>query len=163
MARHEADREDLWREIRGLSPRIEIIGPGFADSVVAGFRPALGGWSVYFGQDPVWHFDSAGRLRRAYLDGSLYRSQGDTLSRLTRRRTGTTVELVRHDLDAQELQAIVERMRRQIREVQTGLESETLTVLRQHPAEQDGLDGFRTALIAVLHTPQPLSPAISSR
>jgi len=62
--------------------------PGEPENVIARFR-ADGSPSIYFGSDPVYHFDEAGRLRRAFVEEQLFRTQGDTLARLTRTRTAT--------------------------------------------------------------------------
>ena len=71
MARDESDREDLLREATALVERIELAPADAADDehIVAGFRRD-GALSIYFGADPVYHFNSAGELRRAYCDGS---------------------------------------------------------------------------------------------
>jgi hypothetical protein len=85
MARTEADREDLMAEAVALVRRVELALPGQDEPLVCGFRRD-GSFSVYVGQDPVFHFDSRLRLRRAYRGGKLYRTQGDTLAELTRVR-----------------------------------------------------------------------------
>src|SRR5262245_3342321 len=103
MSRHESDREDLMAEATALRERIALQLGGETEHVVLGFRDN-GGWSLYFGSDPVFHFDAAGGLRRAFVDGELYRSQGTTLARLTRTRTDREVQLVRHDLSQGELE-----------------------------------------------------------
>ncbi|MDX1967971.1 MAG: hypothetical protein SFV23_12415 [Planctomycetaceae bacterium] len=102
MARHEADREDLFAEVvaltRRLAGRVSETGP----LIVAGYRE--NGWlSVYLGPDPMYQFDEFGRLRRAFRDGLLYRTQGTTLARLRRERTPATTELLRSDLTSSEL------------------------------------------------------------
>lgn len=89
-------------EAIALSPRVAFSIPGFSDEIVAG-RRSDGRWSVYFGGDPVYHFDADGRLRRAFLDGQLYRTEGQTLSRLTRQESSTETVLLRHDLTESEL------------------------------------------------------------
>src|SRR5438045_2175540 len=103
MARHEADREDLMAEAIALRERVELALPGEAEHTIAGFRDN-GRFSLYFGTDPVFHLDADGALRRAFVGGDLYRSQAHTLARLTRQRTGGAVNLVRHDLDASQLE-----------------------------------------------------------
>ncbi|MEZ6044739.1 MAG: hypothetical protein R3C11_03990 [Planctomycetaceae bacterium] len=46
----------------------------------------MGAAFLYLGPDPVYHFDAAGRLKRAYVEGLLYRTQESTLARLERLR-----------------------------------------------------------------------------
>ncbi len=101
MARHEANREDLFSEAAGLVRKVEGSINDLA-VILAGFRTD-GVLTVYFGADPMFQFDELGRLRRAYLDGYLYRAQGNTLARLTRSRSNSETTLQRSDLTAAEL------------------------------------------------------------
>src|SRR5436190_17503305 len=122
MARHEAEREDLMAEATALRERIEYSVPGLSEPVVAGFRES-GQWSIYFGSDPVYHFAADGALRRAFLEGDLFRSQGTTLARLTRVRTGDEVQLVRHDLAAAELEQFADRMKERLASLKGAIET----------------------------------------
>jgi hypothetical protein len=74
MSRNESDREDLMAEATALRRRVQLQVPGEALSIIAGFRDE-GRVSIYFGPDPVYHFDEQGRLRRAFVAGRLYRTQ----------------------------------------------------------------------------------------
>ena len=85
MARHETDRENLMLEATALIRRAEWSIPSHSDPIVAGFKRS-GGWSLYFGSDPVYQFDADGRLRRAFVDGQIWRTQGTTLAGLRRER-----------------------------------------------------------------------------
>lgn len=145
MSRHETDREDLIAEATALEERVELQIPGAAEPVVAGFHRD-GRLSIYFGPDPVYHFDPEGRLRRAFVDGNLYRSRGDTLSRLTRERTASTTSLVRHDLNQDELSNFLSAMRWQLRELQRQVEEGGTVVLRQVPPEADVAGRVRRTL-----------------
>jgi hypothetical protein len=97
MARNEADREDLMREAVALTERVELSVPGFEELITIGFR-SNGAMSIFVGQDPVYQFDPSGRLRRAFVDGFLFRSQHSGLARLERVRTESEVQLLRYDL-----------------------------------------------------------------
>ncbi len=160
MARHEADREDLMAEATALRERVELELPGESEHVVAGFRDN-GGCSIYFGPDPVFHFDDGGGLRRAFVAGDLYRSQEKTLARLTRTRTGSAVHLVRHDLDPAELTRFIAGMRDHLQRLDDALAGGAARVVQQVPADQD----FRPRLLAVLSLARqaPLSRAIKKR
>jgi hypothetical protein len=160
MARHEADREDLMAEATALRERIELDLPGEAEYVVAGFRDN-GCCSIYFGADPVYHFDAEGGVRRAFAAGDLYRSQGKTLARLTRTRTGSEVHLVRHDLDVAELEAFLSGMRGRLERLQSALEIDSAKVVQQVPQKED----LRPLLLAVLSVARlgRLSPTIRKR
>src|SRR5262249_43315964 len=104
IAQHEADRDDVMAQATALRQRGGLRVRGETELIVAGFRDD-GRFSIYFGPDPVFHFDADGALRRAFVAGDLYRSQKQTLARLTRTRSDSMVRLIRHDLDAAELAA----------------------------------------------------------
>jgi hypothetical protein len=159
MARHEADREDLIREATALRRRVELRVPGEAESVVAGFR-SDGSLSVYFGADPVYHFDPHGRLRRAFVGDRLYRTQGETLARLTRVRSETVTELRRHDLDPRELDEFVAAMRSRLRRLCDALADNTATVVRQVPAAEPIAADLREQIERSLGMAEPLAPRI---
>jgi hypothetical protein len=160
MARHEADREDLMAEATALHERVELELSGEAEHVVAGFR-AGGGCSIYFGPDPVFHFDVDGSLRRAFVAGDLYRSQRTTLARLTRTRTAREVNLVRHDLNPAELERFLAGMRAQLERLHDALAGGSARVLQQFPADVD----VPARLLELLSAARPgrLSQAIGKR
>ncbi len=132
MARQESEREDLMREAVALVERVELLCAGFAESITAGFRSA-GELSLFFGQDPVYQFDGEFRLRRAYVAGHLYRSQGTTLARLTRERTPEETRLLRYDLQAEELALFQIQMREILSRFLMSLQPATTSVLRSVP------------------------------
>src|SRR6476469_7343231 len=92
MSRQESDREDLLREATALVERIELRLPDQPESVVAGFRRD-GSASFFFGQSPVYQFNSGRELRRAYRDGLLYKTDNGRLVEMRRERTDTAIEL----------------------------------------------------------------------
>lgn len=148
MARHEADREDLLAEATALVVRGEWQVESAVEPVTAGVRVS-GAASIYFGGDPCYHFDPVGRLRRAFVDGALYRSAGTTLSRLDRLRTDTTSVLQREDLDSEAVGTLLARMQR---EVQAFLEAVTTgrARLTRSVPEDDPLPERSAALNEVL-------------
>jgi hypothetical protein len=101
-----------------------------------GFR-ADGWFSLYFGSDPVFHFDAEGALRRAFVSGDLYRSQVQTLARLTRTRSADGVEMVRHDLDAAELEEFMAAIHVRLDRFLDALRSGAAQVIRQVPTGAD--------------------------
>jgi len=160
MARHEAEREDLMAEATALRERVELALPDEAAHVVAGFRDD--GWfSIYFGGDPVFHFDADGRLRRAFVAGRLYRSQKQTLARLTRTRSSDAVHLERHDLDPQELAELLGDMRERLVGLKAALEKKTARVVQQVPVGADLASRVVPSLQAALRL--ELSAAIKRR
>lgn len=160
MARAESDREDLLREAVALVRRAELIGPDEPDLPVIGFRET--GWlSIYFGQDLMYQFDEVGRLRRAFVDGLLYRTHGRVLAQLRRERSDTETALVRRDLDEESLREFRDRLHTRVRRLRELLQDGKLNILRQVPPDDPSFVGdVLTALRLVLETPEFLAPAI---
>lgn len=147
MARQESDREDLFTEATALVRRVELSGPGFGVPIVAGFK-LDGGLSIYFGGDPVYHFDVNVRLKRAFWKGTLYRTQGDTLAELNRDRTEAATVLRRRDLPPAECEIVLSQMRQLLRALKTQIERGNMIVLRKMPADDESL--VRAELISAL-------------
>jgi len=163
MARSESDREDLLAEATAMPRRAEFAIPFQAKPIVAGFR-STGELSIYFGSDPVFHFDAVGRLRRAFCDNDLYRSQGSTLARLVRHRTPTETQLQRHDLSVDELEQFRIRIRGCLKAFRDALVERKVTVLRQVPDNDDMLaDDLISRIDAILRGAIELAPAIKGR
>ncbi len=101
MAREIHEREDLLRDATALTRRIQlrIESEAASQEVFAGFR-AEQALSLYFGSDPVYHFDSAARLRRAYVDDRIIKAEKGQLAALTRQTDSS--QLLRHDFSEQE-------------------------------------------------------------
>lgn len=160
MARQESDREDLIREATALKQRVEWTVPGEPGPVVAGCRRD-GSLSVFFDQDPVYQFTPHGQLRRAFVDGFLFRTQGSTLARLTRKRTETETTLVRYDLTKNELSEFHSTMRQRLTQLREQLVSGAVQV------EREVTDGtapdYSAALQTVLETDEWLAPAFPGR
>ena len=98
MPRSEPDREDLLREATAMVERAELQVEFWPEPVFIGFRRD-GSLSVYFGGDPVYQFNAAGDLRRALVEGLLYKADRRRLAQLRRERTASETLLVRCDLD----------------------------------------------------------------
>ena len=170
MSRNESDKEDLIREATALVQRAEyaFVHENHSDEeartsatehnsgntstsgdpatsnarlVTAGFRRD-GSLSIYFDQDPFYQFDSEGRLRRALEAGDLFRSQQDTLARLTRVRSDTQTTLQRTDLSCAELDRFRERLQAAVTAFRDGLQDGRY--VQQRTAGSD--DGFSERL-----------------
>ncbi|MFO1021660.1 MAG: hypothetical protein U0903_13330 [Planctomycetales bacterium] len=159
MARHEADREDLLEEARALVPRVEILSPEWSMPIVLG-RRRDDFLSLYLGQDRVYHFDAEGGLRRAYVDGFLYRSAGSTLTRIRRTRTEEETTLLTQDLTSEELSDFLIGMRSDVQRLSSSLEKQDYEVLRQVPESGDPLPLLVPLVTQVLQARAPLSPAL---
>lgn len=162
MARIESDREDLMREATAYGRRAECRLPGDDEVVFAGLR-ATGACSVYFGADPVYHLDDESRLRRAFVDGDLYRTQGTTLARLRRHRTESATELRRVDLDEDSLTTFLAKMHERLGMLATAIETEAVDRLAAIPADDDPWPDVAAAIRRLLQLERPLAPLIAGR
>ncbi|WP_010584264.1 hypothetical protein [Schlesneria paludicola] len=169
MIPDEHGREDVMREAVSLTQRVELRFPGREDPVVLGFND-LGWLFVYPGRDAMYRFDDQGRLRRAYVEGLLYRTSGQTLAELTRQHEPITSDsdirsqtiLVRRDLTVDELDVfrmhtleLIEALHRSVHDA---------TVIRQVPDDRStGREQFAQGLKRVLDAKSFLAPAIVRR
>lgn len=160
--RIEADREDLMREATALRQRAEFRISGESPSVIAGYRND-GSLSVYFGPDPCFHFDADGRLRRAFVGGDLFRTQGDTLARLRRVHTREAVELHRDDLAPDEREELLQQARQQLRAFSDTLRSQAAECLQEIPADAQIVDVLVDDLSRIVAQPIRLAPAIRGK
>jgi hypothetical protein len=152
--------EDLMRELVALSERVELQGPAVADRIVAGFRRD-GRLSIYFGEDCCYQFDPEGRLRRALIDGRLYRTQGNGLAALSRGRNADETVLIRHDLDSAELEQFVGQMVERLRALHDAVSSRSVQVTRQVPTDASVVERLVRSLEVVLSAAGELAPAIN--
>ena len=110
MAREEHPREDLLRDARNISPRVQVrlALPVDAEPVFCGFRgDAI---SFYFGEDPVYQFNPRGELRRAFVNGQLIKAEGGELIAMQRERTATSSTLASRHLSPQERVQLLDDM-----------------------------------------------------
>jgi hypothetical protein len=144
MAREESDRENLLREATALVERIELATSAVTanDHVVIGFRTD-GAMSIFFGADPVYQFNAAGELRRAYLGGERYKAMAGRLAALHRVRLINQVQLVRRDLTAAEQNAFMAEMSVRLRSFIDQLDAGSVAVIGQVPPEADLLVRLR--------------------
>ena len=131
-----------FREATALVERIElrITSPVAAprdreDHVVAGFR-ANGAASFFFGDDPVYQFNSVGQLRRGYCGGLLFKATRGQLVLLQRvRRLNETQLLSRHLTDSEQL-SFTGEMQTRLREFGRRLQNSCFEVIGEVPAER---------------------------
>ena len=158
MARQETDREDLLREATALVERIEWDRKG--QPVVAGFR-RTGGLSVYFGGDPVLQFNARGELRRAFIDGRIFKAEAGRLVALTRHRAEGAVSLVRDELSTDRQARQIEAIRDLLSDLIKDMRESRLEVVGRIPAEADVGGRVDIAISAILAT--PITIAMSPR
>ena len=103
---HETEAACLLRTGAQYPRRVGLARPG-EPPAFAGFK--RGTFSLYFGDDPIFHYDRQGRWQRIYLDGVHYRKSLDNaVDAIGRVRTDSGLELRRRpvpyaeaaDLDA---------------------------------------------------------------
>ena len=140
MARQEIEREDLLRDATALVQRIELapLAAASGEHVVMGFR-SDGGLSVYFGADPVYHFNSRGQLRRAFCEGLLFKAEQGRLVSLRRVRRENEVQLVRHDLADETQTQFLADMQARLHELAWRCAERKLVAVGQVPAAADVL------------------------
>lgn len=145
MAREEQVREDLLAEATALVERVELRVASLSAPVVVGFRRE-GAASFYFGADPAYHFNSAGRLRRAFASGLLYKAERGRLVSLDRRRTAGEVQLVRHELTAEETRIFLASLAANLLALSDALAQGRIERLRQQPEQADVVGRVRAWL-----------------
>jgi len=145
MAREEQDREDLLAEATALVERVELRVASFSAPVVVGFRRG-GEASFYFGADPAYHFNSAGRLRRAFASGLLYKAERGRLVSLDRRRATGEVQLVRHELTKEEIRKFLASLAASLLSLNDAIAHGRCERLRQQPERADVVGRVRAWL-----------------
>ena len=161
MAKEESDREDLLRDATALVERIEFAqsGAGEGEHIFAGFR-ADGAMSIYFGADPVYHFNSDCELRRAYCDGWLIKAESGRLIAMERRRQEHEVQLVRRELSDDAQAAFLGSMSRRLNDFEQRLRSNSLSIVGQVPAEADVLGRVVETLTELVDVKVAKSPRV---
>jgi hypothetical protein len=146
MAREESDREDLLREATALVRRVELRTADEPESVTAGFRRD-GSLSLFFGGDPVYQFNSAGELRRAYLRGKLLKAERGKLVELTRVRTAEETQLWRNEIGDSATAALIGELRGRIADLAAALSDGRFDVVGQVPEDADVVSPLRDELL----------------
>ncbi len=160
MARITQDREDLLRDAKALVPRImmKIVWEGITVEVFAGFR-AGGALSLYFGAEPVVHFNNLGQLRRAYVDGQILKADTGKLFAWTPQRLTTATVMLRRELVDSEVQVFAELLSLKLEKLKSAINQGTLEIVGQFPADGDALQRLQQWL----EQAPPFSIAASAR
>ncbi len=136
MAREEHPREDLMRDARALVHRAEIQLSSEPHLVIG--RHATGAVSFYFGDDPVFHLNSRGQLRRAYVGGRLYKAEAGNLIEMQRVRTPGQVELRSRTLQPSQLEEFTRSVIQRLTDVVAEVDRGTYTLVAELP-DQSGV------------------------
>jgi hypothetical protein len=160
MARDESSRENLLREATALVERIELVlrSTGSAsilsklngDQIVAGFR-RNGALSIFFGEDPVYQFNAAGELRRAYCDGKLLKAVRGRLVSLQRVRAWNETQLISHEISHGDESALLARMAEYIGELAALIKANAFEVAGQVPPDANVLGRLQLWLATHTH------------
>ena len=146
MAREVHEREDLLRDARALVPRV-LLRLELADrscEVFAGFRGES--LSVYFGDDPVFHFNDRGELRRAFVDNRLIKAERRRLVALERKRSEAETALEGGPLNAKDVAALLEEIRRRLTALGQAVEAQAVEIVGQFPDDGDAVARLRVWL-----------------
>ena len=136
MARNEEPREDLLREATATVERVELKIESVDEPILVGFRRD-GAASFYFGEKISYQFNTAGQLRRGYLDGRLYKAEAGRLVQLMCRRSQKEVALIRHECSEAEQQIFLSSARQSLAALHSALVGSRITIVGQVPRESD--------------------------
>lgn len=92
MAINREIRENLMQDATAYARRLMIRNTKTGESIFAGMRKP-GGWSIYFGEDPVYQFNAQNKLRRVHFEDQNYAASAGKLYLLHRARVGGRVEI----------------------------------------------------------------------
>lgn len=122
MALESHDRENLLRDATAYVSRVQLIFASSRsfDEVFVGFH-STDAVSFYFDQDPVYHFNKSGMLRRAYVDDQLFKAERGQLVALKRQRNDREATLVRHPLSSGKQTTFCQSVATQLAEFQASL------------------------------------------
>lgn len=157
MPRHSQDREDLLAEATALLPRIQLrLEHG---KVFAGFRQdAL---SLYFDTDPVYHFNAAGELRRAFIDGQLLKAEQGRVVAWQPLRQAESTDMLRHDLSDAEIASLAQDITARLHFLRLALESGNAAIVGQIPADGDAVARLTTWLAHFGELRVAISPRVN--
>lgn len=141
MAGQEQERENLLRDAKSLTEHAELIVANRNENVFFGFRRE-GSCSVYLGSDPVYHFNSAGELRRAFAKGLLYKADRGRLASLNRRRHDHEIQLQRNDLNHLEIIDFCQQVEQDLAELKKVIKSNQYELVGQVPETVDIIAKF---------------------
>jgi len=139
MPRELHDREDLLRDARALTPRlmVEVRLAERHEKVFAGFRGES--LSLYFGDEPVFHFNSRGELRRAHVGGRLISADGGMLCELRRVSHGNALSFAGEQFDKSHQQSFVDELACRLVELRAAFDSKQFRLIGLEPPDADAL------------------------
>ncbi|MCA9230954.1 MAG: hypothetical protein KDA57_09900 [Planctomycetales bacterium] len=138
MAREIHEREDLLRDAKALTTRVqlEVDSVSKAVNVFAGFRSS-GALSLYFDSEPAYHFNTQNQLRRAYVEDRLIKAEVGQLIALRRRQREDLSELLRYELSEAEQDQFCHALATRLDELRCVLQAGRYRIVGQVPADED--------------------------
>lgn len=94
MAINRAARENLMRDATAYTRRLMLRSAQSNEGIFIGLRQQ-GGWSIYFGEDPVYQFNDQCKVRRVHCANQSYAASDGKLYWLQRNQLGGRVEIQR--------------------------------------------------------------------
>lgn len=145
MPRQTHKREDLLRDAVALSPRIKLVYKHAPEvPIFAGFRgEAL---SLYFDEDPAYHFNSDKALRRAFYRDKLYECAGGRLRKLLRDTSSGAVKLERLEVSPEFQASFAKVLETRLAELSQAIKTESIEPVGQVPEDGSGLKKLKTWL-----------------
>ncbi len=115
MARKSQDRENLLRDAKAFTTRLQLKVSWGENSGEVFFGIRVGeAVSFYFDQDPVYHFNATGKLRRAFVDGYLVKAEAGRLVRLHRQHAANETVMLRDEMTSGEQQFFCASVKQQL-------------------------------------------------
>lgn len=133
---NEATQYDIRLEFCLTSAGVDCDAPVEPRRVFIGMR-STGGWSVFFGEDPVLHFNSSGQLRRLYCDGRKYSASQGHLMELTRGNEGPRVNMLQKRLAPEIEHALLEKCLLLLQDCLSQMDKQLVHVVGQYSKEND--------------------------
>jgi hypothetical protein len=99
--------------------------------------------SLYFGEDPVFHFNVHGQLRRAFIGDELIKAERGRLIGLVRERSPVEVTFRSRQFDVQAEATVVADLDRRLQHLRASLAAGDLSVRGQVPPDGDALERLR--------------------
>jgi hypothetical protein len=153
MAREEHAKEDLLRQATGLAERAELVVPSFAEPIVVGFRDGQAA-SVYFGEEPVYHWNFQGQLRRAYLAGKLVKAEQGRLVSWRKQRDAGQVQMIREEFTTRQQTQFLEALDAKLNQLHSALRDGQFELVGQ--VSQSHPSVVQLTLAWLEHLPRPL-------
>ncbi len=153
MSLNRQPREDLMREATAYPRRLLLDHPS-CQAIFVGLR-AQGGWSVYFGEDPVYQFNAQCKLRRVHFEQRNYAAEQGKLLKLSRQRvtnlssrdqnSGGRIELARIH-EEQDEQRVLQDCHNRMEALRHWIERGAVRVANQFPKDGELVGEFAELL-----------------